>query len=110
MIKNPIVAFQNPTTDQGRVTVKSTRKAMAPKLYGGTATVASHSIAAMVAPTRTANNARRRAITVVAGLLTVAENAVTRSSIAVAVPPAFLLRSGYTREAVTKSKAKRKSA
>jgi hypothetical protein len=32
MIKNPIVAFQNPTTDQGRVTVKSTRKAMAPTL------------------------------------------------------------------------------
>ncbi len=38
MIKNPIVAFQNPITDHGRVIVKSARKAMAPALYGGTAT------------------------------------------------------------------------
>ena len=60
MIRNPITAFQNPTTDHGKVTVKSTRKAMAPKLRGGTATVASHRTAAMVAATRTANSVRRR--------------------------------------------------
>ena len=52
MIKNPMAAFQNPITDHGKVMVKSTRKAMAPALYGGTATSASHRTAAMVVPPR----------------------------------------------------------
>src|ERR1700690_2775616 len=76
MIKNPIVAFQNPRTDQGKVTVNSTRKAMPPALYGGTATIASHKVAAIVAATRAANSARRRARVVVAVPSAVAESAV----------------------------------
>src|SRR5665647_2335305 len=84
MIKNPMVAFQNPSTDQGKVTVNSTRKAMPPALYGGTATVASHKVAAMVAVTRMANSARRRARVVVAVPSAVAESAVARSSIVLA--------------------------
>src|SRR5450631_3798046 len=86
MIKNPMVAFQNPRTDQGKVTVNSTRKAMPPALYGGTATIASHKVAAIVAVTSTANSVRRRTRTVVNGPSAVAESVVTRSSIALTVP------------------------
>ena len=40
MIKKPMAAFQKPITDQGRVSLNRIRKAMPPKLAGGTATTA----------------------------------------------------------------------
>ena len=41
MSRNPIVAFQNPTTDHGSVSVNSARKSTAATPRGGTATAAS---------------------------------------------------------------------
>ena len=61
MIRNPITAFQNPATIQGRVTANSTSSAMSimPKPPGASASAASASDPAMVAANRTTNSTRR---------------------------------------------------
>ena len=59
--RNPIVAFQNPTTDHGSVSVNRTRKSTAAKPRGGTATTASNMSPTMVAAVSAAYSARRRA-------------------------------------------------
>jgi len=61
MIAKPIIAFQNPTTSEGKTAAKGTRSAACwnDELSGEHASPPSHSNAAMVTPKRVPNNSRR---------------------------------------------------
>jgi len=61
MIRKPIIAFQNPTTIQGKVSENNASKTISTTLKppGDSASAASASTPATVATNRTANSARR---------------------------------------------------